>query len=56
MRENSVSIMKQRRPVTLGGTIDFHIEQCKRYHSSRCKTAGIAIKSVYGSLLALESL
>ena len=38
MRENAFSIIKQRRPVTLGGTIgtiDFHIQQCKRYHSSR---------------------
>ena len=36
MRENAVSIIK-RRP--LGGTIDFRIQQCKRYHSSRCKNS-----------------
>ena len=52
MRENAVSIIKQRRLVTLVGTIDFHIQ---KYHTSRYKTAGIAIKFVYGSLLALES-
>ena len=39
MRQNAVSIIKQRRPVTLGGTIDFHNQQCIRYYSSRCKNS-----------------
>ena len=57
MRENAVSIVKQRQFVTLVGTIEFHIQKCKMYHTRLVvdiKTAGIANKSVYGLLLALE--
>ena len=39
IRENAVSIIKQCRLVTLVGTINFHIQQCKRYHTSRCTTS-----------------
>ena len=39
MRENAVSIIKQRRLVTLVGTIDFHIQKCKRYHTGRYKNS-----------------
>ena len=39
MRENAVSILKQRRLVTLGGMIDFHIQQRRRYHTSRFTTS-----------------
>ena len=56
MHENA----EHHKTATLGGTIDFYIQQCKRYHTNdvlkiNVKTAGIAIKSVYGWLLALES-
>ena len=55
MCENAVSILKQRRLITFGaqlisasnsgdGTILIHVQ-----------AAGITIKSVFGSLLALES-
>ena len=53
MRENAVSIIKQRQLVTLVGTIDFHIQKCKDTILVDIKTAGIVSKSVYGSLLAL---
>ena len=29
MRENAVSIIKQRRLITLGGTFDIHSQRCK---------------------------
>ena len=36
MRENVASILKQCGPGTLGGTIDLHIQQWKKYRTSTC--------------------
>ena len=36
MRENVACILKQRRLRTIGGRIDFHLQQWRKYHTSTC--------------------
>ena len=55
MRENAVSIIKQRRLVTLEARSISTSNDVKGTILVDVKTAGIDIKSVYDSLLALES-
>ena len=55
MRENAVSILKQRQLLTLGGTIDFPSNSGKGTILVDVQPAGITIKSVFGSLLSLGS-
>ena len=55
MPENVASILKQRRLVTLGGTIDFHINSGEGTLLVHEHAAGITVQSVFGLLLALES-
>ena len=55
MRENLASILKQYQLGTLGGTIDFQIQQWRKSTIPvLVQAAGITIKSVYGLLFALE--
>ena len=55
MRENAVSIIKQRQLVTLVGTMISTSKSVKGTILVDIKTAGIVIKSVYGSRPALET-
>ena len=56
MRENVASILKRRRLITLGGTIDSTYNSGEGTILVYLQAAGITIKSAYGSLLALESI